>query len=104
MSVSSQYNLFLVAGVGLISTIELLAITLIVLFREGDNSEYFTLIIGVGLSFQGFIGALLMRDNHSSMNSRLDQMDSATARAERSEGRAEGIASAEGAKEKEVKQ
>lgn len=87
----TYYNLYLMLGMGVVSAFELSAITLVILFHTGENAAAIAAIIGIGVSFQGFLGTLMLRDNHLAMNSRLDQLIEAKGRASRAEGHAEGI-------------
>lgn len=60
-----------------------------------DNAAYIAAIIGVATPIIGVLMALLQRENHLTMNSRLDQLLMTSQSSARAEGVLEGAAAAE---------
>lgn len=60
-----------------------------------DNASYIAAIVGVATPIIGVLMALLQRENHLTMNSRLDQLLASSTEASRAEGVLEGAAAAE---------
>lgn len=86
-----------VSSMVILAALTMAGVLAIVFLRPSapDNAAYIAAIIGVATPIIGVLMALLQRENHLTMNSRLDQLLSTNKQKSHAEGVLEGAAAAE---------
>lgn len=88
-NISSSVSLFVVACV-MLCVLTIAAVTGVSLLRPGDNSQLILQIIGISAPFILLLMALIQRENHALMNSRLSELLESSKKASLAQGKAEG--------------